>query len=152
MNRRHLLTSIASASCCLATTGGTARAEIEETAEPRHRIDKQVEALLEKSTSTASMLEAYGKGVELWDAELNRVYKELAGLLHEEGKTALKNAQRAWVAFRDAEKALVAQCYSQYEGTVYLPMEADAVMQITRQRAMGLAKRLGMHHEHAAKS
>lgn len=42
------------------------------------------------------------------DAELNRAYqKTLAGLKTAEAKFKLREAQRAWVAFRDAETALM---------------------------------------------
>lgn len=44
------------------------------------------------------------------DAELNRVYqKTLAGLQTAEAKSKLRDAQRAWIAFRDAEAALLGQ-------------------------------------------
>ena len=42
------------------------------------------------------------------DAELNRVYQRtLAGLKDAEAKSKLREAQRAWVAFRDAEAAMM---------------------------------------------
>ncbi len=37
------------------------------------------------------------------DAELNKVYAKVLAKLDEEGKGKLKAAQRAWVAFRDAQ-------------------------------------------------
>jgi len=37
------------------------------------------------------------------DAELNKVYAKVLAKLDEEGKAKLKAAQRAWVAFRDAQ-------------------------------------------------
>ncbi len=40
---------------------------------------------------------------ETADATLNKVFKQLIGKLDAEGKEKLKNAQRAWVQFRDAQ-------------------------------------------------
>ncbi len=40
------------------------------------------------------------------DAELNKVYAQVLAKLDAEGKTKLKAAQRAWVAFRDAQADL----------------------------------------------
>lgn len=37
------------------------------------------------------------------DKELNRAYAKVMGVLDDESKQRLKVAQRAWVAFRDAE-------------------------------------------------
>jgi len=39
------------------------------------------------------------------DKELNRVYKKLTAMLDATGVAKLKKAQRAWLAFRDAEMA-----------------------------------------------
>ena len=42
------------------------------------------------------------------DADLNRVYqKALAAMPDDDAKTRLRESQRAWVAFRDAEMALL---------------------------------------------
>lgn len=37
------------------------------------------------------------------DAKLNQLYKQLAGKAEGDEKKALRDAQRAWVAYRDAE-------------------------------------------------
>lgn len=69
-----------------------------------HPIDIQ----LERETSsghvtTASIMDAEQKAYERWDAELNRLYKELMSALEPEDQVTLRNAQRAWLAFREAE-------------------------------------------------
>ena len=53
------------------TRGGAA----EET--KKHPVEAKVDALMEKAVSTADMIQAYDKGIALWDAELNRVYQAL---------------------------------------------------------------------------
>ncbi len=142
MNRRHWL-----ASGLTVLASGTASAK---TSEPKHAIDTKIDKLVDKGGSTAEMVEAYDQGLKLWDAELNRVYKDLLALLSDADKTVLREAQRQWVSFRDAQLKFIEACYAHYEGTMYIPMHASAVMEVTRSRALDLLGRLKMHKEHAA--
>jgi uncharacterized protein YecT (DUF1311 family) len=50
------------------------------------------------------------------DAELNVAYRQLAALRDEEGKRMLREAQRAWVVFRDADARFDA--YPENEGSL----------------------------------
>ena len=43
----------------------------------QHPIDTKIDELAEKDPSTHGQIAAYDKGYQLWDQELNRVYKEL---------------------------------------------------------------------------
>ena len=142
MNRRHWL-----ASGLTALTTGTATAR-EST--PKHAIDIKIDKLVDKGGSTAEMVETYDQGLKLWDAELNRVYKDLLAMLPDADKAVLREAQRQWIAFRDAQLKFIDACYAHYEGTMFIPMRASAVMEVTRARALDLLGRLKMHGEHAA--
>ena len=110
-----------------------------------------MEKAAEDAGSTAATAEAYRKGLELWDKEMNRVYQELKKTLPEKSFATLKAAQVQWLAYRDAQVAFINSCYDQYDGTMYIPMRASAVMEVTRARALELLHRLEMHKEHAAK-
>jgi len=124
-------------------TGGTRSAS--ETAggseenEREHPIDREVSALLERDPSTAGQVRAFEKGIELWDAELNRTYKVLSAKLGEDGRQKLKDAQRAWLAFRDAECRRTNQLYSDKEGTMFISMSAASRMELVKARALELA-------------
>lgn len=39
--------------------------------------------------------------LKYYDAELNKTYKKIIAILNEEGKTNLKEAQRAWIKMRN---------------------------------------------------
>ena len=52
------------------------------------------------------MTQGAAKDFEKADAELNRDYKKAMDTLDDEGKTKLTKAQRAWLAFRDAQATL----------------------------------------------
>src|SRR5262249_55786293 len=69
-----------------------------------HPIDVWFERAIDKADRITVnirivQVEAYSR----WDKELNRVYSELLTKLKEPDKKRLKEAQRAWIKFRDAE-------------------------------------------------
>jgi uncharacterized protein YecT (DUF1311 family) len=66
------------------------------------------------------------------DKELNQVYKELMSRLDEEGKNKLKDAQRKWIKFKEANADFAADAYrgGSMEGMVY----DDAIKASTIQR------------------
>lgn len=70
-----------------------------------------------------------------WDTILNREYKALTGKLDEEQRAALRDAQRKWIAFRDADCAFP-QVF--IRGSLARPWGADCVMQHTARRALEL--------------
>ncbi len=124
--------------CCIAPTFAEAPATASAT---RHPIDVTVDRLLEEDQSTHGQIRAFGKGCELWDQELNRAYAETMQLLGktEPARKALKEAQRAWLAFRDKEYAALAAIYETKDGTMYRPMQVADRMEIVKARAQQLA-------------
>ena len=99
--------------------------------------------------STAEQTQAQTKGLELWDAEMNRVYAELRKRLKPAAFAALQVAQRDWLKYRDSQKKFLGEMYGQFQGTMYIPMQASAVMQITRARALELTHLLRVYEESA---
>jgi len=69
------------------------------------------------------------------DAELNRLYKEIEGRLKDNPDSAktLVAAQRAWIAFRDAECAFTASGVK--GGSVYPTIYANCLAELTQRRA-----------------
>jgi len=128
----------------LFVSGIAAFAEDEE----EHPIDAKVAALFDKAESTHDMIQAADKGAKLWDAELNRCYTALKKKLKPEAFSALQAAQRQWIAYRDAQYKALDEFYSQFDGTMYLPMRADAGMTVVRTRAMELYNMLQVFEEH----
>lgn len=55
------------------------------------------------AVTSAQMLQCAGENFERADAELNHAYRELLSRLDDSRKTQLREAQRAWIAFRDAQ-------------------------------------------------
>lgn len=82
------------------------------------QIDADLEACLDGEMSTQGMVECYGAAYEAWDAALNDVYAALRETLTSDEAAALRDAQRAWIAFRDAEQAFLASLLTPDRGTM----------------------------------
>ena len=81
---------------------------------------------------------------EVWDAILNRKYKEVRAAFSQEQGLAdqLMTAQRAWIAFRDAECQLV---YAMWiDGTIRVVAASECVLRMTARRALELRDIQGM--------
>jgi uncharacterized protein YecT (DUF1311 family) len=107
----------------------------------KHPIDIETDACMEKDPSTMGMIECSRLAQEKWDAEMNKYYDMLMDKLDESAKASLRDSQRRWLEFRDAEFKAIDDYYSYiYEqaggGTMYSMMQAGARMQVVRDRAL----------------
>jgi uncharacterized protein YecT (DUF1311 family) len=75
------------------------------------------------------------------DEKLNRVYRRLLTTLTAEEADKLKSSQRAWIAFRDADVALVVHHYGE-GGSLGASIAAMRAFQLTRDRVKDLESRL----------
>jgi uncharacterized protein YecT (DUF1311 family) len=116
----------------------------EEEVNPKHPIEVAMDAAMEKDGSTAGMLRAIDAAQKSWDDLLNRHYTKLRALLGENDAETLKAAQRAWLAFRDAELEALMMIYGKMDGTMYRPMHAYAAMELVKVRALALGRRVEM--------
>ncbi|MEJ2117081.1 MAG: DUF1311 domain-containing protein, partial [Alphaproteobacteria bacterium] len=75
---------------------------------------------LPEGQTTLGMANCHRREASVWDKRLNAQYKELMATLTPKAAKGLKNAQRAWIAFRNA-----------YCDTVTLPFEGGSITKIT---------------------
>ncbi len=73
-----------------------------------------------------------------YDLRMNRAYAALMQRLPGEASATLRAAQRAWLAFRDADARARQALYGTRRGTMYVPMQAAAETAVTRDRALQL--------------
>jgi len=106
-------------------------------AEP-HPIDQKLAAAIDENPSTAGMIQAISEATEAWDAEMNRAYGALASRMFPNEFASLKEAQKAWIAYRDAQIDSIGKYYANMDGSMWRPVAANAVMELTRQRALFL--------------
>lgn len=90
--------------------------------------------------TTACMYQSALARYEKADVELNATYKQLMTQLDEEGKKSLRNAQRAWIAFRDAEaETLIDECGVR-GGTNSVLIHTSTMQRLTEERTARLKK------------
>lgn len=75
---------------------------------------------------------------QLWDKELNKVYKELQGRLTVKERNALISSQTSWIPYRNAEFKLIDSMYSFKKGTMNIPFNAHARNGVVMKRALAL--------------
>ncbi len=86
--------------------------------------------------SQAEMTMCWGRQYKAADATLNQVYRQLVAKLNEEEKAQLKEAQTAWLKYRDANCEFVAD---QYKGGSMRPMiAAICLAEMTQHRTTEL--------------
>jgi uncharacterized protein YecT (DUF1311 family) len=110
----------------------------------KHPIDKALDECMDKAPSTFGMRDCDDKALEMWDKELNKVYRELYAKLDPEGQRALKAAQTEWIKYRDEEYKLTDAIYSKLQGSMYTWMSVDHRVGIVRQRAEALKSYLDL--------
>ncbi len=92
--------------------------------------------------STAGQVRCTVDATRGYDRRMNRAYAALIAALDPVPRERLRIAQRAWIAFRDAEARSRSAFHATRRGTMYVPMEAAAAMAIVRDRALQLESML----------
>lgn len=103
-----------------------------------HPIDRELsEASLRSGGVTVDLRDAQSTAYAAWDKELNRVYAELLQAMAPSGRETLRKAQRAWLAFDQAQAGWDAARHSD-EGTSAALNIAGAALQRRRARVCDL--------------
>ncbi|MDO8444621.1 MAG: lysozyme inhibitor LprI family protein [Deltaproteobacteria bacterium] len=109
-----------------------------------HPIDVWFEKVMAQAEGvTFDIRNVQGEAYSRWDKELNRVYTELMNKLdNNEDKKKLREAQRAWIKFRDAEVELLwaEALYGGIGGTLAPVAVSDMGRKIVRERVCTLLK------------
>ncbi|GMU42995.1 MAG: hypothetical protein AMXMBFR25_09810 [Lysobacterales bacterium] len=121
--------------CIAATLGPTLHAATDE-----HPIDAELSRCMEspEGISTHGTRACIDAATAAWDRELNRVWKELRQELPAATFASLRESQRKWIAFRDAELAALLEAYGAMQGTMFQPMHAESISRLTRDRVRQL--------------
>lgn len=90
------------------------------------------------NASTARQVECEATAARTYDQRMNAAYAALLSALPPKAAQQLRQSQRAWLAFRDAERAAAGGIFATRQGTMYAPMQAGATTNLTRDRALQL--------------
>jgi uncharacterized protein YecT (DUF1311 family) len=86
--------------------------------------------------SQAEMNREAASSFQKADAQLNKVYAQVMTKLDEEGQAKLKAAQRAWLAFRDAQAELEADSMRGGTGATALRSESATATTLKRTESL----------------
>jgi uncharacterized protein YecT (DUF1311 family) len=123
---------------CFAVSGANLQSADPDASPIPDSVERKVDELREEAKSTDEMVQAEARGMELWDTELNRVYRLLQTKLPEPDRRKLINSQRAWLSFRDANREIIQAVYERAQGSMYRPIAVNAELQIVKERAENL--------------
>ncbi|MFT0517632.1 lysozyme inhibitor LprI family protein [Pseudomonas faucium] len=92
---------------------------------------------MDKASSTVAMSGCIQAETQLQDGRLNRVYKQLMGRLDSTQQKSLRDVQRQWVGYRDAN----CRFHVQASGGTLAQLEGGmCVLDMTRERAAELER------------
>jgi len=131
MRRHHLLFVIALLLPGLPGTGSALAAD-------SHPIDTALQSCMDHNSTTVGMRQCQAQALADWDAALNTAYTQLMASQSPEAKTALRTAQRQWIAFRDAQIAYFKTVFDKMDGTIWPMIELQYSTDLSRKRAIQL--------------
>jgi uncharacterized protein YecT (DUF1311 family) len=121
----------------IAFAAGLAAAPVNAADEP---IDTALEACLAApdGQTTAGMVACFGDAYAAWDKALNQAYARLRSSLDQEAFAKLRDAQRAWLVYRDAESAFLASLLTPERGTMMRIIANGMMTDLVKDRALAL--------------
>ena len=90
------------------------------------------------NASTAGQVDCETEAAHGYDRRLNTAYAALIRALPPKAAQQLRQSQRAWLAFRDAERVASGAIFATRQGTMFVPMQASASVNVIRDRALQL--------------
>ena len=101
-------------------------------------LETALDVCVEKEDTAGWGARCATRAEQLWDKELNRVYKELQGRLTLKERNALIASQRSWIQYRNTEFKLIDSMYSFEKGTMNISFNAHARKGVVMKRALAL--------------
>lgn len=92
------------------------------------------DACFERANTTADMVVCADQEYQRLDQELNRVYAALLAEMTPAQAQSLRDAQRRWLSFRDAEFNAINGVYDAQDGTIYRVLRLGQRNQVVRHR------------------
>jgi len=129
------LTTLGIQSICVASLlVGSASAS----ADNEYPIDAWYKAKTAMDSSTVGLRRSASEAREKWDAEMNVVYNRLMRRLNKAQQENLRDAQRKWLQFRDAESKSIGAIVATQDGTLAQLAATDGAMELARARVLQL--------------
>jgi len=119
-------------------------------------LDETQQTCIDNALGGARTVACFGAYEQAWDYELNHYYKLLRSVLSDEDKAVLKQAQLAWIKYRDEtsrfNRRVVSKKYEGQSGSMYTAIragdESNVDAPVIRERALLLRQwYLGLSEE-----
>jgi len=121
-------------SILLVMSAASASAQQPSSETEKAKLSASYDSCMEKSEGvTSKMLDCTGEEFRRQDARLNTAYRRAMSSFSSENREALKEAQRAWIKYRDTSCSLLQGVEG--GGTLATVAEADCILGITAERA-----------------
>lgn len=104
------------------------------------KIDSDLEKCLETASVTASLSACYQQANQSWDQELNIQYQALMAIAPTEAQEYLKQVQTSWIEYKEEYITALQKFYAAQDGTIWRIVGAEAVMNITKDKAIDLKR------------
>lgn len=104
----------------------------------RQDLDVQLKNCQQAAVNTLDNLHCYEVANKAWDSELNKQYKLLLAGQSPEAQAALKNAQRAWIGYRDSYFQGMNRFYQQQQGTIWGLVASESKLNVVKEKARDL--------------
>ncbi|WP_083196454.1 lysozyme inhibitor LprI family protein [Serratia sp. 14-2641] len=104
----------------------------------RQDIDDKLVKCKTSAVSTMETTDCYVSATDSWEAELNKQYKLLLQDQPKEIQASLRNAQRAWVKYKESYINAMRDFYSQERGSIWGIVMSESKMNVTRDKAIDL--------------
>ncbi len=104
----------------------------------RKDIDDKLAQCNKAAITTLDSVDCRSTAADEWEAELNNQYQLLLKGQSPEVQANLKNAQRAWIKYKNSYVSAMASFYRQEEGTVWTIIMAESKLNVIRDKAIDL--------------
>ena len=106
--------------------------------EEKHPIDIWLDANMSKDPSTFGMRKTINQAQQKWEIEVNKVYKRFMLKLNRNQQNALRQSQRSWLKFREADGNAISEIVSAQDGTIHQLSGTSYGMELVRERTLKL--------------
>ena len=101
-------------------------------------LETALDVCVEKEDTAGWSARCATRAEQLWNKELDKVYKELQGELTLKERNVLISSQRSWIQYRNAEFKLIDSMYSFKKGSMNISFNAHARKGVVMKRALAL--------------
>jgi uncharacterized protein YecT (DUF1311 family) len=102
-------------------------------------LDSALEKCQSNNSTTAARIKCFINATQRWDSVLNVSYKQLRSKLNPQAQEKLKQAQTAWIAYRDKETTLLDDIFANNQhsaGSIVQLYRVEFIMNLTKTRAL----------------